>query len=306
MSQRYEQRCSALVFQWCRQFQQQNRQGKTYESEKLTNIVLPRAFVKEELSSVIVAHFMNVPIENKLLSDLFTDLGAIEIEAVNAPPNSVKVTFVSSDSVQKVLNECTYDKNCGFVHSYQKSRRNIKVQILIYWKSLAVYQRYRWFNEAQILEPVCHVRGIAGAITAEQLAAPFESLFGPVLFAKIFLDNKGYPTEWGYVIFREKLHYRAALRTGLITVKSQNLQLSLEAVPSFEKEPCMYCFAREGVIFCRQTHCFTFYCFSCFVKVHEMSFLMQQLEDPLCAASDEETHRVYVCKNENEVDKEER
>ncbi|XP_022703366.1 cytoplasmic polyadenylation element-binding protein 3-like [Varroa jacobsoni] len=307
INQRLEEEDNAsLAHQWFAQ--QPNDQTREFEHDKITYIVVPREVVIPELSQVVLVRPMlgtpNVLDQagHRVLSDLLGVFGSIEnqqwVDGASSQGHAgVRIVFHSSSAVAQLLVKCSYIYEHGYVFTGAVGSRCISLQIWPYWQSLGNYRRYETFKEELIFEEPCYVYGLDEPLTGEQLAAPFDSLFGPVLYAKVFLDPLGYPTHEGFVVFRERDHHIAALRCGRVVVNARNIRLILTTVPEFDHELCCHCLAKVGRVFCRHSQCTAFFCNACFFKVHDRRSLMRQIEDPLLEVV-QESHRVYIYSTE--------
>lgn len=143
----------------------------------------------------------------------------------------VYIVFNSQDSVQALLNDCTYDNRNGgrWLYIIPTKRAPAKEVQVIPW----VLADSNWVkNPSQRLDPgrTVFVGALHGMITAESLARIMNDLFNDVVYVGIDTDKQKYPLGSARVSFSNTQSYLKAVCAGFVEIKCNKFNKKVPVV----------------------------------------------------------------------------
>ncbi|XP_055334504.1 cytoplasmic polyadenylation element-binding protein 1-like [Paramacrobiotus metropolitanus] len=178
--------------------------------------------------------------------------------------------FDTEKSVKQLLGSCNYDFNQGHHNWYHKvasKRMRVKEVQVIPWQ-LADASYVRNGCMTTFGTKTVFVGSLHGMLTAEGLAKVLDDLFGGVVAATIDTDKYKYPIGSGRVTFNSEDSYMRALRAVFVDLRTPKFNKKIQIDPFLEDSPCSICNHQVGPYFCRDLHCFNYFCHACWQWQH--------------------------------------
>ncbi|KAI3386047.1 hypothetical protein SNEBB_001851 [Seison nebaliae] len=112
------------------------------------------------------------------------------------------------------------------------------------------------------------VGALHGTITAKDLFQIMDNVFGEVSFVTIDVDKYKYPIGSARVTFKYFANYFAAVQSVILEVKTSTFIKRLRIDPYLLEKNCDICGQVEGLYFCRNVTCYRYFCWKCWIDVH--------------------------------------
>lgn len=259
-----------------------------YKSESLLPPIcswsglLPPRFATENLSFSCKVFLGGVPWDatEETMIRAFEQFGKVKIDwpgkeqLAHQPKGFAYIIFESEKRVRALLNHCTCIVSSGnyknwYFRMYSKKMKYKEVQV-IPW-SLADSNFVVRATQSQKIDPHCtiFVGALHGMINAEALCKIINDLFGGVAFAGIDTDKFRYPIGSARVTFNSRCSYMKAVATTFVEVRTPKFSKRLQVDPYLEDSMCSCCKLEYGFYFCREFHCFNYFCQSCWIMQHQ-------------------------------------
>lgn len=211
------------------------------------------------------------------LAQAFKQFGPIRIEwpgkdsSPSPPKGYVYVIFEYEQSIPLLLSQCSHDASNGGSWYFRLSShrmRSKEVQIIPWVLADSNYIEC----PSQRLDPqrTVFVGALHGMLNAEGLATIFSDLFSGVVYAGIDTDKHRYPIGSGRVTFDNRSSYMKAVAAAFVEIKCQKFTKKVQVDPYLEDALCSLCLLKQGPYFCRDLHCFQYFCRFCWELHHTL------------------------------------
>ncbi|EDV21354.1 uncharacterized protein TRIADDRAFT_30543 [Trichoplax adhaerens] len=188
------------------------------------------------------------------------------------PKGYVYLIFNSSESVKKLLQNCSRsdDKYYQLVSSRQRKSKEVQV---IPW-ALNDSNALRIASSRLDIDKTIFVGGLHGMLNADGLMHIMDDLFGGVVYAGIDTDQYKYPIGGsGRVIFSNRKSYIKAVNAAFVEIRTKKFKKRIQLDPYLRDAMCTQCHKAPGPYFCRDSLCWAYYCKTCWNLRHRPASL---------------------------------
>ncbi|XP_055330292.1 cytoplasmic polyadenylation element-binding protein 1-like [Paramacrobiotus metropolitanus] len=199
--------------------------------------------------------------------------GVHDHSSTQRPKGHLYLLFEDERSVMKLLGRCSYDGHHNQHNWFYRvaSRRMLgkSAQVIPWQLADATYALHGYVPTPGTPYRI-FVANLHGMITAEGLGRIMNDLFGGVIAATLDTDKTKYPIGSGRVTFNNPTSHLKAITAETVEIRTAKFTRQIKIDPYLEDAMCSTCGLQPGPYFCRDLHCFDYFCSGCWQAHHAL------------------------------------